>query len=270
MRYLRPMNARKSIEAEAEPFPRADSIEPRPPKSQEAAKLSARSGRAVVQSTRAAPDRNGMRPRWQFEQCARVLHVGSGAKSSNRLHAMFRQDSWVEIRCDIDEAHQPDLVVSICDMRSAVEDGSCDAIWASHVLEHLPRHDVHRALGEFARVLVPGGFALIRCPDLETVAQLIIDGRVDDTIYVSHAGPITVLDMLYGHGASIKQGDEAMRHGTAFTENLLAKDILKAGFREVRTFRKDTYEVWAIAFKEEAVIDEILSTLAKSGSDFRA
>jgi SAM-dependent methyltransferase len=199
----------------------------------------------------------------------RVLHVGSGVRLPKNLHAIFKNHHWQEIRCDIDESTKPDIIASIADLGRNVENASCDAIWASHVLEHLSRHQVPLALREFRRVLTPTGFVLIRLPDLEQVAQLIVEGRINDVIYTSAAGPITPLDMLYGHDASITRGHQSMRHGTGFTEDLLAQDMVAAGFAEVRTARTKTYEVWAAAFMQDANVEILLDELARSGADLR-
>ena len=199
----------------------------------------------------------------------RVLHVGCGRNSPAALHSVFKDGEWEEIRLDIDGALRPDIIASAADLRGRVEDESCDAIWSSHTLEHLGRHEVHQALSEFHRVLTPTGFALIRCPDAEVVAEMIVGGRIDDAVYTSAAGPITPLDMLYGHGASVARGNQFMRHGTAFTENLLARDLLAAGFAEVRTTRPGNYEIWAAAFMPEADAEPILRAVAKSGIDLR-
>jgi SAM-dependent methyltransferase len=199
-----------------------------------------------------------------------VLHVGCGANSAARLHAIFRDGEWDEVRLDIDHSTDPDISGSIADMRSFAEDGSCHAIWASHVLEHLLQHEVAKALREIRRVLVPSGFALIRTPDIESVAQFILDGRISDVIYTSPAGPITPLDMIYGHGPSIERGFEAMRHGTAFTQDSMAKALLKAGFNEIRVARTDSYEVWAIAFMPEADVTRVLDKLAVCGTELRS
>jgi SAM-dependent methyltransferase len=200
----------------------------------------------------------------------RVLHVGCGTKSSARLHAVFRQPQWQEVRLDIDASAEPDIAGSLTDMNRWIEDQSYDAIWASHVIEHLLRHEVAKALSEFHRALVPTGYALIRTPDIEAVAQFILDGRIDDVIYRSPAGPITPLDMMYGHGASVERGKHAMRHGTAFTQDLLASDLLQAGFSELRVTRSDTHEIWALAFMPEAEIAGILDDLAAFGLDLRS
>jgi hypothetical protein len=199
----------------------------------------------------------------------RVLHVGCSSYSPARLHSIFRTPAWQEIRLDIDAAQRPDIIASIVDMKDWVEDASCDGIWSSHIIEHLSRHDVAPALSEFRRVLTPTGFALIRCPDVEIVAQFIIEGRIDEVIYTSPAGPIKPLDMLYGHGAAIERGNTAMRHGTAFTQDLLGRDLSQAGFAEVRTTRTRTFEVWAAAFMPAADIAGILDNLASLGLDLR-
>ena len=204
------------------------------------------------------------------EERLRVLHVGCGANSTTRLHPMFKDGAWDEVRLDIDTSTNPDISGSIVDMREFAEDESCDAIWASHVIEHLAQHEVDKALREFRRVLVPSGFALIRTPDIESVAQFILDGRINDVIYTSPAGPITPLDMIYGHGASIARGEDAMRHGIAFTQDSMAEVLLKAGFAELRVTRTGTYEVWAIAFMPEADVEGTLDRLAAGGTDMRA
>lgn len=227
---------------------------------------------AIAQAARVDESKKPSVKRLTSEQSLdrRVLHVGCGAKSAARLHAAFKQPSWREIRFDIDETTAPDFTGSIVDMRSWIEDGSCDAIWASHVLEHLSRHEVPKALREFRRVLAPTGFALIRLPDLEKIAEFIVAGRANEVVYHSPAGPITPIDMLFGHGASIERGQESMRHGTGFSRDLLASDLIEAGFAEVRCTRTDTYEVWAAAFMPQAAVTRVLDALASTGLELRA
>ncbi len=198
----------------------------------------------------------------------RVLHVGSGAASDGRLHALFRSDQWAEVRLDVDIAANPDLVCSVTDMSAAVEDAAFDGIWSSHNLEHVRGHEVLPALREFIRVLRPDGFALIRSPDLEAVAELILRNGIDSVVYQSPAGPITPLDMLYGHQRSIEQGNEFMRHGTGFTRDRLGSLLIEAGFEEARTMRTPQLEVWAVAFMPAADVGGIVDALARNGLDF--
>ncbi|MBB4316236.1 class I SAM-dependent methyltransferase [Roseospira marina] len=57
------------------------------------------------------------------------------------------------------------------------EDGSCDGIYASHVLEHLSRADCQVALGRTWRLLKPGGVFRLVVPDLEGRARRYLQAR---------------------------------------------------------------------------------------------
>ena len=69
-----------------------------------------------------------------------VLHVGCGHYDPKNLHPLFKPREWEEIRLDIDPHVRPDIINSITNMED-VKDGSVDAIWSSHNLEHLYAHD---------------------------------------------------------------------------------------------------------------------------------
>lgn len=198
----------------------------------------------------------------------RVLHVGCGHQSAHRLHAAFHDGPWQEIRLDIDEKVRPDIVCSTVDMSSVIGDGAVDAVWSSHVIEHLHDHEVTAALAEFRRVLSPDGFLLVRCPDLAAVAECLLRNGVEHVAYESPAGPITPLDMLYGHRASIAAGSGFMAHHTGFTDERMGRTLLEAGFSEARTRRSNTFDLWAIAFAPRADVDECLEHLARNGLRF--
>src|SRR5438128_1357053 len=104
-----------------------------------------------------------------------VLNCGSGPKSNRKLDAIFDPAAWREIRIDLDPRVDPDFVGSMTDMREHFRAGAFDAIWSSHSLEHLHTHEIPHALSEFRRILRDDGFALISCPDLETVMTLFIE-----------------------------------------------------------------------------------------------
>lgn len=175
-----------------------------------------------------------------------LLHIGCGTASPNRMPACFQGSDWREVKLDIDPTVRPDIVASITDM-AAVADASVDAVWSSHNLEHLETHEVPTALKEIRRVLHPGGFALINLPNLERIAQLITQGRLDEVLYTSPAGPVTALDMLFGHRASIQRGNLFMAHRTGFTAQRLGAQLTQAGFCEARITPGTSYDLWAVA-----------------------
>lgn len=152
-----------------------------------------------------------------------VLHVGCGGHHIINTHG-FNQDEWNEIRLDINPAMKPDYISSITDMRD-VPDASIDCVYSSHNLEHLYPHEVPKALAEFRRVLRDDGYALIITPDIQTVAQMVAEGEILETAYQSSAGPITPLDIMYGHRPSLANGNLFMAHHTAFTRESLRKEL---------------------------------------------
>jgi SAM-dependent methyltransferase len=181
----------------------------------------------------------------------RVLNAGSGSSAARRLHPVFKGSAWQEVRLDIDPIVKPDLIGSIADMSVLIGSQSFEAVWASHSLEHLPLHEVRLALGEFRRILKPGGFALITSPDLETVAALVVERGLDHVAYESPIGPITAHDMIFGHGESIRRGMGFMAHKSGFTCAKLGALLLQAGFPMVLAKRLG-FDVWALALMNEA------------------
>lgn len=177
-----------------------------------------------------------------------VLNVGCGYPLRQRLHRHFHGPGWREIRLDVDPAVRPDVVCSMTDIRPVAAD-SVDAIWSSHNLEHLQRHEVPLALAEFIRVLKPRGLLLATLPDLRQVARLVVADRLEDEAYMSASGPITPLDMIFGHTASLARGNPFMAHRTGFTARTLRNALAEAGFVEIALRHGNAFDLWAIAYK---------------------
>ncbi len=163
-----------------------------------------------------------------------LLHVGAGSSTPNKLPKEFK--NYHEVRLDIDPRCKPDIVSSMTRMK-LVDDNSVDAIWCSHALEHLANHEVQPTLREWRRVLKDDGFAMMTMPDLQQAAQMIADGRLMETIYESPIGPITPLDMVFGHSGSIERGHVNMQHRTGFTINRIKNELYLAEFVQVNTKR---------------------------------
>lgn len=179
-----------------------------------------------------------------------ILHVGPGHRRSGAsLPAGFQSAEWREIRLDIDPANEPDLLGSMLEM-SAVASQSVDAIYSAHNIEHVYPHQVPVVLGEFLRVLKTDGLALITCPDLQAVCALVADDQLGDPAYRSQAGPITPLDILYGHGAALAAGHLYMAHKCGFTLKTLTLALQSAGFQTIAGKRRASgLDLWVLASK---------------------
>jgi len=174
-----------------------------------------------------------------------VLHVGCGTQRIADAHRGFA--GWREIRVDADAAVQPDVVASMTDL-GPIPSSSVDAIYSSHSLEHLYAHEVHVALTEFQRALRAGGFLLLTCPDLQEVCQLVAEDRLLETAYVSPAGPIAAVDMIYGHRPAIAGGNLFMAHRCGFTARVLLGTLQAAGYMSAHVVRRpEAFALWALA-----------------------
>ena len=165
---------------------------------------------------------------------------------------------------DVDAASQPDILGSMTDM-SSIADGTFDAVYSSHSIEHLYPHEVPVALAEFKRVLKPSGFALVTCPDLQSISALIADGNLTGTAYESPMGPISPLDILYGHRTSMAAGRLYMAHRTGFTQASLTAELKDAGFGVVAStcYGAPAFVLWALAYVSPPSESEVLATAKK-------
>lgn len=191
----------------------------------------------------------------------KFLHVGCGLENKEHTTRDFAGDDWQEVRYDIDESVLPDFVGTMTDM-SAIENESCDAVFSSHNIEHLYAHDVPVALAEFLRVLKPEGFAVITCPDLQSVCELVAQDRLTDTAYESPAGPIAPIDILYGFRSSMARGNLYMAHRCGFTEKVLRGTLRASGFKETVSTKRGPpfFDLWIVGSKDsvgEATLREI-------------
>lgn len=176
-----------------------------------------------------------------------VLNVGGNSKD---IPLPPEYAEFEHLLLDIDPRGSPDIV---CDARqlTTLDSNQFDAIYCSHNLEHYYRHDVQGVLTGFLHVLKDGAFAHIRVPDIQEVMRLTLERNldIDDVLYQSPIGPITVLDVLYGYGVEIEEsGQDFFAHKTGFTQNSLEKALRKAGFSKIYSATANL-EVVALAFK---------------------
>ncbi len=191
------------------------------------------------------------------------LHVGCGGSRKEHTTPAFAADDWRELRFDIDQNAHPDIVGTMTDM-AAVPSDSVDALFSAHNIEHLFPHEVPVALAEFRRVLKSEGFVVITCPDIQAVSALVAQGQLVEPAYISPAGPIAPLDILFGLRSALAAGNHFMAHKCGFTAPLLARELMAAGFASVAHLRRpDAFDLWVVASKSP-LADSSLQQLAAS------
>ncbi len=187
----------------------------------------------------------------------RVLNVGGGSKS---IPIPLHYAGWDHVLLDVDASVAPDVV---CDARelASMPAAQYDAVYCSHNLEHYYRHDAPRVLRGFLHVLKSDGFAEIKVPDLHAVMRRVVERglEMNDVLYQSGIGPITVQDVIYGHGREIEaSGRDFYAHKAGFTPRTLGATLEAAGFGPTFLFATpDNFEARALAFKSFPTIEHV-------------
>jgi len=179
-----------------------------------------------------------------------LLHVGCGHENKYHLK-VFNNDNWKEIRFDIDESFNPDIVGTMTDMKS-VETASVDALYSAYNIDHIYPHQVPIALSEFHRVLKEDGMVVIKSPDLQRVCEAVAQDKLLEPLYDSPAGPISPIDIMFGNRKVIAEGNDYMDKKGGFTYSVLNGALYEAGFKTRYGGRSQKgWELTLVAFKQE-------------------
>lgn len=109
------------------------------------------------------------------------------------------------VNCDVQAGKRtPDL---ICDARSVpLDDGVASEVMALHLIEHFYLWEAPAVLGEWRRLLKPGGLLVLELPNLEAACRNLLAGTPDSQsmwpLYgdPSHCDPY----MMHKHGYTPK------------------------------------------------------------------
>jgi SAM-dependent methyltransferase len=102
--------------------------------------------------------------------------------------------------------------------RFPYRDDSAEAVFCSHMLEHLYVKQAERMFAEILRILKPGGVFRVAVPDLEWVVG-----------FYDRENPTPFLDLMYEHVGGAKNS-----HKWMYTDISLKKFFEDQGFTEVR------------------------------------
>lgn len=164
-----------------------------------------------------------------------VLNVGGGPTRS--VPAEF--DGWEQHLLDIDSKVQPDICCDIKDMPTLYPGkmGRYDAVYSSHTLEHVYKHEVPQVLGAMLQALKPGGKCVVIVPDIKGMMRRMLADNLDlnDTWYRTGQGAaITFHDVLYGWDAAMRNGNLYYAHKCGFSYNGLGDAFVSAGFTNIQ------------------------------------
>ncbi len=165
----------------------------------------------------------------------RLLNAGSGP--SKELPEAFA--GYEHVRLDIAPEVEPDIVAPLTALG---EIGRFDVVLCSHALEHLYPHEAVAALKEFWRVLKMQGHVLIFVPDLEGI------NANELVLYHDQTGPITGLDLIYGHRRHMLTQPH-MAHHNGFTKATLTEALLEAGFAKAECSRQNGFNLMGVGIK---------------------
>lgn len=143
----------------------------------------------------------------------RKLHIGGTCKT----------DGWEVLNAQA--APYVDHVRDAKDL-STFGDNTFSHIYASHIVEHFDfKDELHAALKEWNRVLMPGGTVYISVPDMDTLSRLVLQRdklSIQDRFFV--------MQMLFGG-----HKDAYDYHSVGLTDDFLASFLQHSGF--VKIFR---------------------------------
>jgi SAM-dependent methyltransferase len=177
----------------------------------------------------------------------KVLNVGGGSK---QIPIPQHYQGWTHHLLDIDPRDNPDIV---CDARQlmSLAPNAYDGVYCSHNLEHYYRHDAEKVLRGFLHILKDDGFVEIHVPDMDELFKIVVQQQldIDDVLYQSKKGAITVHDVIYGYGREIiDSGNDFYAHKTGFTQKSLTHFLHQMGFPYVFSTRGNL-NASALAFK---------------------
>jgi hypothetical protein len=160
----------------------------------------------------------------------RVLNVGGGNKHIP-IPPYYR--GWEHVLLDCDKSGEPDILLDARKL-STLPEAEYDAVYSSHLLEHFGPWELPALVAGMRHVLKPEGWIEARVPDLGGLIQLVANNKLelDAFLYQSPAGPIHVLDVIFGY-APMVQASPFMQHRTGFSQASLVKLLKEGGFSRV-------------------------------------
>lgn len=137
-----------------------------------------------------------------------------------------------------------------------VKDNSCDAVYCSHVLEHLSLNDFRIALKNTYKILKPGGTFRCVVPDLEVIAKRYVtalaNGKEDASIdFCGNGSLMGLFERKRGFKGLMVSYFGNAHHLWMWDHHSLALELKKAGFQNIRRAAFNDSEINEFKFVED-------------------
>ncbi len=143
------------------------------------------------------------------------LHLGCGKRYiPGFLHIDLDDSPHINYRCGIDKLPM-------------FADDTVDLIYCCHAFQYFDRNQGHEVLGEWRRVLKPGGILRLAVPDYEVLVH----------VYQSSGDLRQILGPLFGRmHVHTLEGNRVFYHRTTYDFLSLEQALTEAGFHSVRRY----------------------------------
>lgn len=154
------------------------------------------------------------------------LVLGCGPLPMHPMHYKWIDDTWTFT----DLYPQNSQVIKLDARNTKYKTGNVDAIYASHILEHISHTETQSTLKEWHRILKSNGKLIINVPDLEWVCEQFLQNYrknkpIKSKTYKSYEDLLLV---FYGN-----QNAQGEFHQTGFTQKSLEKALKTASFSKI-------------------------------------
>jgi SAM-dependent methyltransferase len=131
------------------------------------------------------------------------------------------------LNCDLFKGKDIDEVFEMDDV--PFKEGTISAIYTEHALEHIAFDRIKKALGEWFRVLEPGGELILKIPDLEECCKRYLTAPVnsDSFFKTKHWFKCTIFGIQKSQAG---EPDEAQFHRSGFSREEMTILLKDAGF----------------------------------------
>ncbi len=171
-----------------------------------------------------------------------LLDIGCGSNFKDGwVHVDFFQTPRLKFWKKYPPTESPDVET---DLRYPLkcEDNSVDGVYSGHTIEHLFPSEAYQLLCEVFRILKPGCWLRINCPDIEKYVNFYLGKELDPKFSKFKSGCEAICTITQDYG-----------HHSCWDEQLMTKALSNVGFMAIKKVKFATEGSDPRLIKEEDV-----------------